>query len=127
MDLLNGLEDAKILGISNLIHKNYSEECNNVEKFTQKRGSIEAIISLSSGFMYYFKQIVILAVGIMLMRKGVLSIGEIVASAYLLVNAGYMFDNIGIFYADVQKSLVSVKRLETFLEQKKKIFILIQK
>ncbi|SHO53816.1 ABC transporter ATP-binding protein [Anaerocolumna xylanovorans] len=122
MDLLNGLEDTKILGISNLLHKNYSEECNKVKGLTKKQGGLEAIIVLFSGFMYYFKEIVVLAAGIMLMRRGILSIGEIIASAYLLVNAGYMFDNIGIFYANVQKSLVSVERLEMFWNAERENF-----
>ncbi len=116
IDLLNNLEAVKALGISEIVHKHYADTCLDVEKSTKRRSVVESVIALFIGFMFYFKQIAILAIGIMLLKKGFLTIGDIIASAYLLSNAGYMFDNIGTFYADVQKSIVSVERIQNFMK-----------
>ena len=121
MDLLNGLEEGKILGISSLLQEKYSKACLAVERFTRKRGVIGAVILFFSGTMYYLKSIIVLGVGLLLMRRGILSMDEIIASAYLLTSAGYMFDNIGIFYADVQKTIVSIERFENFIQTEEEV------
>lgn len=115
IDLLNNLEAIKSLGISEIVHKRYADTCLTVEESTRRRSGVESVIALFTGFMFYFKQIAILTIGIILLKNGFLTIGDIIASAYLLSNAGYMFDNIGAFYADVQKSIVSVERIQNFL------------
>ncbi len=115
MDLLGGLEATKTMGISRITHSKFEMECAAVEKTTCKRATVEAVITMFSGFMYYFRELIVLAAGFLLMREGILTIDEIIASAFLVVNAGYMFDNIGVVYTEVQKSIVSVNRYNAFM------------
>lgn len=115
LDILNGLEEIKAFDLLVVMKEKYRESCNKQLKATKKLGRVDALLFGLSGFMYFFKQIAVIAVGIFLFSKNMLSLGELVGSVYLLVTAGYFFDNLGSFYASVQKSLVCKERIQDFL------------
>lgn len=115
LDILNSLEDIKLLNISETMNGFFEKACGRLYKATKKAGTVESFMSAFSAFMYYFKQIVVLALGIYLISKGKLSVGELVGSIYLLVSASYVFDNFGNFYTAVQKSLVCRDRIIGYL------------
>jgi ATP-binding cassette, subfamily B, bacterial len=118
IDLLDSIAITKMFHAEKKVHNFFKIENNKYFDTSMKLSKVEATFDSINVFFFYFKYLGVLCLSLFMLYKGYLLVGTVVAMMSLMENANYMFDNIGNFLKDIQKSLACGKNVLELLNRK---------
>jgi ATP-binding cassette subfamily B protein len=106
IDLLDSTSITKMFQAEKKVHNLFEIENNKYFDTSMKLSKVEATFDSINVFLSNLKYLGVLCLSLFMLFKGYILVGTVVAVMHLMGNANYMFDNIGVFIKDIQKSLV---------------------
>lgn len=115
IDLIQSSAITKIFHIKKWVLGHYGKENDKYLDNSNKLNRLEAFFDAVNNLLSSVKYIGVLCLSIFMIYKGFITAGTAMAVMQLMGNANYMFDNIGTFIKDIQKSLASASRVMNLL------------
>lgn len=111
IDLIHSSNTTKMYNIEKKVYGLFSKE--NIKHFTylMKLTKAEANYDAINIILANLKDVGILCLSLFMLFKGYIMVGTVLAVMQLMGNANYMYENIGNFIKDMQKSLAGASRV----------------
>jgi ATP-binding cassette subfamily B protein len=121
IDILQSITDTKMYQAEKQVHSYFVTENMKHYDTSMKLAWVEAIFDSINVLFSNLKYIGVLCLSLYMFYKGYLVIGTMMAVMQLMGNANYMFDNIGSFLKDIQKSLAAGSNVIGLLDMEKEM------
>lgn len=115
IDLIQSSAITKMFHLKKWVLGHYAEENNKYLENSRELTRLEALFDSVNTLLSSVKYIGVLCLSIFMIYKHFISAGVAMAVMQLMGNADYMFQNIGTFVKDIQKSLASASRVMDLL------------
>ena len=115
IDLIQSSSITKMFHLKKWVHGHYKKENDKYLESSMKLTKLEAFFDAVNNLLNSLKFIGVLCLSFFMIYKGSLTAGTAMAVMQLMGNADYMFNNIGTFVKDIQKSLASACRVINLL------------
>lgn len=111
IDLIHSSSTTKMYNIEKKVHSYFSKE--NTKHFASSMNltKAEAKFDAINILLANLKEVGILCLSLFMLFKGYIMVGTVLAVMQLMGNANYMYENIGNFIKDMQKSLAGAARV----------------
>lgn len=116
IDLIHSSSTTKMFNIEKSVHGYFSKENEKHFDASMNLTKSEAVFDTVNVFLANLKYIGILCLALYMLFKGYIIVGTVLAVMHLMGNANYMFENIGNFIKDIQKSLAGASRVLKLLD-----------
>ncbi len=116
VDLIQSIPVTKMFQIEEEIFDDFRENNDNTYKLTKKRILTNTQLNALNFMFSNLKGLGVMSFGLYLLLNGQISLGAILAVIFLQGNASFLFENIGRFISDVQKSLAGAIRVFEILD-----------
>ncbi|MFD3156888.1 ABC transporter ATP-binding protein [Haloimpatiens sp. FM7330] len=123
-NILASMKISKMFNLDKELFDDYANKNEDMSVLTLKRVKVTGLMDSLNYIYDKFRYVIIILIGILLVVKGVTSIGTIIAMVSLQTYASYMFTNIGNFITDTQDSLVGANKIFDLLNEKKEDSVL---
>lgn len=121
IDLIQSTSITKMFHLKKWTHGHYEKETSNYLESSMKLTKLEALFDAVNNLLSSVKFIGVLCLSFFMIYKGFVTAGTAMAVMQLMGNADYMFNNIGSFVKDIQKSLASANRVMNLLSMDSEI------
>lgn len=111
IDLIQSSTITKMFHLKKKVHGFYMDENNKYLETSINLTKLESLFDAINNFLSSLKFIGVLCLSFFMIYKNYVTAGTAMAVMYLMGNAEFMFDNIGSFIKNVQKSLASSSRV----------------
>lgn len=118
IDLIDSMAITKMFHAEEKVENYFKSENNKNYNTSMKLAKVEAVFDCINVFFSNLKYIGVLCISLFMFFRGYVTIGVVMAVMQLMGSANYMFDNIGTFIKDIQKSLASGKNVVELLSMK---------
>jgi ATP-binding cassette, subfamily B, bacterial len=116
VSILQGFRVIKVFSLSRLLEARYRRENDAIMKESEARNDKILLINSVNDLFQSFNLLGILAIGVILLRMGVIDLGSVMAFLVFQDGVTYMFDNISTSFPRLQQSLPSAARLMGILD-----------
>lgn len=119
IDIIDSIITTKMFQAEEKMNNNFREKNSENLHTSMMLGRLEAFFDCINVFFSNLKYIGVLCASLFMFFKGDMKIGTVMAVMQLMGSANYMFDNIGSFIKDIQKSLAGGKNVLELLKIEK--------
>lgn len=116
IDLIQSSSITKMFNFQNNIYGYFKTENEKHFNFSMSLTKIESLFEGMNVLLSNLKYIGVLCIALFMLYKGYIVAGTVVAVMHLMGNANFMFENIGTFIKDIQKSLAGASRVLKLLD-----------
>lgn len=116
IDLIQSSSITKMFNFQNNIYGYFKTENEKHFNFSMGLTRTESLFEGMNVLLSNLKYIGVLCIALFMLYKGYIVAGTVVAVMHLMGNANFMFENIGTFIKDIQKSLAGASRVLKLLD-----------
>lgn len=115
MNIIQGFRVIKLFSLSNIMLEKYKHE--NILAESIKRNNTMLLMDVINNMFTSFNLLGVLSVGVLMLNRGYIDLGSVMAFLILQDGVTYMFSNISTFFPGLQGALASSQRVLEILHE----------
>ena len=121
MNLLSGFKTMKMFHMEESISKKYMKVNNEIVFQSLKKAKKNAFLEAGNFLVSSINFVGVMAVGVLMISKGSIDLGSVIAIIQLVSGVSFMFQQTGNLIAQMQGSIPAARRVIEILEEKEEV------